>query len=68
MLSDQLCQSTVVVIDDVSASLRLLESSVRAIGVRKVIAFNDSAAGLVWLQRNDWSLLLLDVDMPAPNG
>ncbi|QTF58249.1 HD domain-containing phosphohydrolase [Stutzerimonas frequens] len=68
MLSDQLCQSTVVVIDDVSASLRLLESSVRAIGVRKVVAFNDSAAGLAWLQRNDWNLLLLDVDMPAPNG
>ena len=68
MLSDQLRQSTVVVIDDVSASLRLLESSVRAIGVRQVIAFSDSSAGLTWLQQHDWDLLLLDVDMPAPDG
>ena len=58
MLSDQLRQSTVVVIDDVSASLRLLESSVRAIGVRQVIAFSDSSAGLTWLQQHDWDLLL----------
>lgn len=68
MLSDEIRHSTVVVIDDITASLRLLESSVRAIGVQRIMAFSDSAAGLAWLQQNDWDLLLLDVDMPAPNG
>ena len=68
MLSDEIRHSTVVVIDDITASLRLLESSVRAIGVQRIMAFSDSAVGLAWLQQNDWDLLLLDVDMPAPNG
>ncbi len=68
MLSDLLRHATVVVIDDVVANLRLLESSLRAIGLRQVRAFSSSAEGLAWLQANDWHLLLLDLDMPAPDG
>lgn len=68
MLCDAMRQATVVVIDDIAASLRLLEASLRAIGVPRVVAFEDSATGLAWLQQNSWDLLLLDVDMPQPNG
>lgn len=68
MLAESLRFATVVVIDDVAANLRLLESSLRALGLRQVRAFSDSAAGLEWLQHNPWDLLLLDLDMPAPDG
>ncbi len=61
-------QATIVVIDDITSNLRLLESTVRALGVRRVLAFSDSSIGLAWLQQHDWDLLLLDVDMPRPNG
>jgi putative two-component system response regulator len=68
MLFDALSVATVVVIDDVRANLRLLESSLKAFGLQHVKAFSDSAEGLAWLQANPWDLLLLDLDMPAPNG
>jgi putative two-component system response regulator len=68
MLSDVLRFATVVVIDDVRANLRLLESSLKAFGLREIKTFSDSAEGLAWLQANPWDLLLLDLDMPAPNG
>ncbi|MBU1332254.1 MAG: response regulator [Gammaproteobacteria bacterium] len=68
MLCESLRFASVVVIDDVAANLRLLESSLRALGLRQVRAFSDSAAGLDWLLNNPWDLLLLDLDMPAPDG
>lgn len=68
MLSDALRFATVVVIDDMAPNLRLLESSLKAFGLRQVHAFSNSGEGLEWLQRNHWDLLLLDLDMPAPNG
>ena len=61
-------QARVVVIDDVQANLRLLESSLRTMGLGQVHGFSDSALGLEWLQQNPWDLLLLDLDMPAPDG
>ncbi len=61
MLSDVLRFATVVVIDDVRANLRLLESSLKAFGLREIKAFSDSAEGLAWLQANPWDLLLLDL-------
>ena len=67
MLSD-FRGAQVVVIDDIAANLRLLESSLRAFGLRQVQSFSDSAAGLRWLQDNPWDLLLLDLDMPLPGG
>lgn len=67
MLNEFRC-AQVVVIDDIVANLRLLESSLRAFGLRQVQGFTDSAAGLQWLQTNPWDLLLLDLDMPPPHG
>jgi putative two-component system response regulator len=68
MLTEAMRFAKVVVIDDVAANLRLLESSLRALGLSQVKAFSDSAAGLAWLQKNPWDLLLLDLDMPQPDG
>lgn len=68
MLSKDFSQSRVVIVDDVVANGRLLESSLKAFGMRNTISFSDSAAALDWLQHNPWNLLLLDLDMPAPNG
>lgn len=68
MLSEAMRFANVVVIDDVAANLRLIESSLRALGLSRVKAFSDSAEGLAWLQHNPWDLLLLDLDMPQPDG
>ncbi|ALN20366.1 response regulator receiver modulated metal dependent phosphohydrolase [Ectopseudomonas mendocina] len=68
MLSKDFAQSRVVIVDDVVANSRLLESSLKAFGLRDTISFSDSAIALEWLQHNPWNLLLLDLDMPAPNG
>jgi len=68
MLSEAIRFSRVVVIDDVASNLRLLESSLKTFGLAHVKTFSDSAAGLTWLQENSWDLLLLDLDMPTPNG
>jgi putative two-component system response regulator len=68
MLSDNLKSATVVLVDDTPANLRLLESSMKAFGLRNVQAFSDSEAALVWLKDMSWDLLVLDLDMPAPNG
>ncbi len=68
MLSESLRFSRVVVIDDVTANLRLLESSLKVLGLREVKAFSDSAQGQQWLLSQPWDLLLLDLDMPAPDG
>ncbi|MEE3158896.1 MAG: HD domain-containing phosphohydrolase [Pseudomonadota bacterium] len=68
MLNSTLHGARVVIIDDVQANMRLLESSLRAMGLGQVRGFVDSAEGLSWLQGNPWDLLLLDLDMPAPDG
>ena len=68
MLPENLKDATVVLVDDTPANLRLLESSMKAFGLRNVQAFSDSAAALLWLQNTHWDLLVLDLDMPAPDG
>lgn len=68
MLPENLKDATVVLVDDTPANLRLLESSMKAFGLRKVQAFSDSAVALAWLQGRSWDLLVLDLDMPAPSG
>ncbi|AQY65981.1 response regulator [Pseudomonas sp. LY-1] len=68
MFSDIPADTRIVIIDDVAANLRLLESSLKAFGLRNVLSFADSASGLVWLKEQPWDLLLLDLDMPAPDG
>lgn len=68
MLPEQLRNATVVLVDDTPANLRLLESSMKTFGLRNLQAFSDPAAALAWLQEMPWDLLVLDLDMPAPNG
>ncbi len=68
MLPDALRFARIVAVDDQPANLRLIQTSLKAFGARQVEAFTDSAAALQWLQSNPWDLLLLDLDMPAPNG
>lgn len=68
MLPENLKDATVVLVDDTPANLRLLESSMKAFGLRNVKAFSDSAAALLWLQNTAWDLLVLDLDMPEPDG
>lgn len=68
MFTDIPAETRIVIIDDVASNLRLLESSLRAFGLRQVVCFAHSAEGLAWLQDNPWDLLLLDLDMPAPDG
>ncbi|WP_431484655.1 HD domain-containing phosphohydrolase [Pseudomonas solani] len=61
-------ETRIVIIDDITANMRLLESSTRAFGLHHVQGFSDSAEGLEWLIHNPWDLLILDLDMPAPDG
>ncbi|MPQ67317.1 MULTISPECIES: HD-GYP domain-containing protein [Pseudomonas] len=68
MFSKVNTESEIVIIDDVSLNHRLLESCLRAYGLRNIRTFSDSAEGLTWLQSNPWDLLLLDLYMPAPDG
>ena len=68
MLPENVKNAAIVLVDDTPANLRLLESSMKAFGLRNVRAFSDSAAALDWLQGMAWDLLVLDLDMPAPNG
>lgn len=68
MLDHEERSATVVVIDDMPANLRLLVSSLKAFGLRDIQAFSNSREGLQWLLDNDWNLLVLDLDMPEPNG
>ncbi len=68
MFSNIRDDAVTVIIDDVASNLRLLESCMRAFGLRRIETFSNSAEGLQWCQANDWDVLLLDIDMPAPNG
>jgi len=68
MLDHELHSATVVVIDDMPANLRLLVSSLKAFGLKDVQAFSNSREGLQWLESHAWDLLVLDLDMPEPNG
>lgn len=68
MLSQELRAATIVIIDDIGTNIRLLESSLKAFGLRYIHSFSDPVAGLDWLQNNHWDLLLLDLDMPRMDG
>ncbi|WP_413795340.1 MULTISPECIES: HD domain-containing phosphohydrolase [unclassified Pseudomonas] len=61
-------ESRIVIIDDVATNLRLLDSCLRAVGMHNITTFSDSRQGLDWLLSNAWDLVLLDLDMPAPDG
>lgn len=52
MLFERFQQARVVIVDDVAANTRLLESSLKAFGLRNIVSFSDSAAALDWLRAN----------------
>jgi len=60
--------AVIVIIDDVATNILLLESCLRAFNLQHIQTFSNSAEGLEWCRNHDWDLLLLDLDMPAPNG
>ncbi|MBC3954384.1 HD domain-containing phosphohydrolase [Pseudomonas triticifolii] len=60
--------AVIVIIDDVATNILLLESCLRAFNLQHIRTFSNSADGLQWCRDNDWDLLLLDLDMPSPNG
>lgn len=68
MFSNVRAESAIVIIDDVSTNLHLLDSCLRALGLSNIHTFVDSAQGLEWLLRHPWELLLLDLQMPTPDG
>ena len=68
MFSKIKAESKIVIIDDVATNLRLLDSCLRAFGLHNISIFSNSAEGLDWLLSNTWDLVLLDLDMPAPDG
>lgn len=68
MFSEIPSDARVVIVDDVAHNLKLLECSLKAFKLRNVVCFSDSAEALSWLQRESWDLLLLDLDMPQPDG
>lgn len=68
MFSSIRSDAVIVIIDDVATNIRLLESCLRAFNLQHIQTFSNSAEGLQWCRDNDWDLLLLDIDMPAPNG
>ncbi|WP_025128597.1 HD domain-containing phosphohydrolase [Pseudomonas sp. PH1b] len=68
MFTDIPLDTRILIIDDVAANLRLLSSSLKAFGLSEIVSFSESRQGLEWSQREDWDLLLLDLDMPEPDG
>lgn len=68
MFSKINAESKIVIIDDVATNLRLLDSCLRAVGLHNISTFTNSSEGLDWLLSNAWDLVLLDLDMPTPDG
>ncbi|OEC37855.1 two-component system response regulator [Pseudomonas sp. 1D4] len=68
MFSEIPTEARIVIVDDVAHNLKLLECSLKAFKLRNLVCFSDSAEALNWLQREPWDLLLLDLDMPQPDG
>ncbi|KPA90373.1 HD-GYP domain-containing protein [Pseudomonas sp. RHF3.3-3] len=68
MFTDIPLDTRILIIDDVAANLRLLSSSLKAFGLNEIVSFSDSGQGLECARHEDWDLLLLDLDMPEPDG
>ena len=55
-------------VDDAQSNLDVYERTFRQIRNAKCIKFTSSAEGLQWATSHDPDLVLVDYDMPAPNG
>jgi len=59
--------STILIVDDDAISRRILTQSLERAGFRSE-AVTSGAEAIVWLARNEASLVLLDLIMPPPDG
>lgn len=58
----------VVIVDDSPSSLQVLSAMVAAIPDCTVVTFTDSAKGLQWCLDHEPDLVLVDFNMPPPDG
>jgi response regulator RpfG family c-di-GMP phosphodiesterase len=60
--------STIVAVDDVATNLEVYSRVLKRLPNVRIVCFTSSASGLEWCRQNDFDVLLLDYQMPAPNG
>lgn len=60
--------STIVSVDDVATNLEVYSRVLKRLPNVRIVSFTSSASGLEWCRQNDFDLLLLDFQMPPPNG
>jgi len=60
--------STIVAVDDVATNLEVYSRVLKRLPNVRIVSFTSSAGGLDWCRHNDFDLLLLDFQMPPPNG
>ena len=58
----------VIIVDDNTVNLKLMEGLVKRAGDYSPITFQDSGEGLAWCLDNTPDLLIVDYMMPAPDG
>ncbi len=58
----------IIIVDDNSVNLKLMESLVKRAGDYNALTFQDSAQGLDWCLKNTPDLLIVDYMMPPPDG
>ena len=57
-----------VVIDDSSSSAALMVKLLETVDDCEPVGFTNSAEALTWCRDNDVDLVVVDYEMPAPNG
>jgi len=58
----------VIIVDDNTVNLKLMESLVKRAGDYDPMTFQDSGEGLAWCLENTPDLLIVDYMMPSPDG
>lgn len=67
-MDDPIYQSRILVVDDQEPNVRLLEQLLKGSGFANVMSTTQSARVLSMCAEHDPDLLLLDLQMPAPDG
>ena len=60
--------STIVAVDDVATNLEVYSRVLKRLPGVRIVSFTSSSSALEWCRKNDFDLLLLDYQMPPPNG
>ncbi len=58
----------VLIVDDVAANLRLLESMIKRMAECETITFTDPRQGLAWAKDHEADFIIVDYQMPDLNG